>query len=374
MKKNRTVIILILTIALGLIIATKLFVWDRIVAFRQQQEALDMMHSIGAGINLGNDLDVHGVTKYIDNPTIEEYETFWKNPAVTESFFKACYDVGFKSVRIPVSWGDHLDEKGVVDPEFMARVKEVTDMALETGLIVILDTHHETSIIPTHEHEDECVEYVSNLWKQIADEFAEYDRRLLFEGLNEPRLRDSEYEWTEGTEELRDVVNKMNMAFVETVRSTGGMNEDRFLLIGGYATSWKYWALADIEVPEDDHYVMVAVHGYLPHKFTEADNGKEVWKESEESYTQDIVDLGKHIDELFLEKRIPVVITEFGCEEKQDEEQRVAWAKFYVNEFASRGVPCMWWDNGDEYEIIDRASGRVTKPNLVSTLIGFYLE
>lgn len=39
-------------------------------------------------------------------------ETSWGNPKTTKAMIKAVKNAGFNTVRIPVSWGNHLDSKG----------------------------------------------------------------------------------------------------------------------------------------------------------------------------------------------------------------------------------------------------------------------
>ena len=44
----------------------------------------------------------------------------------TQEMILAIVKKGFKSIRIPVTWHNHLiDEKYTIDPEWMKRVKEV---------------------------------------------------------------------------------------------------------------------------------------------------------------------------------------------------------------------------------------------------------
>ena len=74
------------------------------------------------------------------------------------------------------------------------------------------------------------VDRISKVWAQIADRFKDYDERLIFEGLNEPR--------TEGSAKVvvlgEEVINKLLEAFVKTVNSRN--NQYR---IDGYAIcSW----------------------------------------------------------------------------------------------------------------------------------------
>lgn len=369
-KNNRSVILIIIAVVIGLGISVWIFKGEAIKHWFIRNENMKFVKSLGAGINIGNDLDVY-IDDLSKDLTVDEYERYWGNEPVTNEVFAAIKKAGFKTVRIPVTFSYHMDQDGNIDEAFMSRVKEVVDMALSNGLFVIIDAHHENFIVPTYEQEEEVTRKLVSIWKQVARTFDEYDNRLIFEGMNEPRLQDTDEEWTDGTKELRTVVNNLNKAFVDTVRASGGKNTDRLLIITDYGGNYRTHALENLDIIDDEH-LAVAVHAYLPYKFTEASKGKEKWKEDQESYTEDIIELQRAINDLFISKNIPVIITEFGCEEKQSEDQRVAWANYYVKTFSSIGVPCIWWDNGDEYKLIDRETAAVTNEQLVQTLVSYY--
>ena len=151
-------------------------------------EAVRFVQRMGTGWNLGNSLDVYRVNR--EDLPLEEYEAYWKNPPVTQEMIAAVGKAGFGTVRIPVSWGGHMDEQGNVDPAFMARVQEVVDYALDNGMYAILNSHHE-EWLSTQNNQEVTQDKLENLWRQIAQQFKGYDEHLLFEGINEPRARDS---------------------------------------------------------------------------------------------------------------------------------------------------------------------------------------
>ncbi len=346
------------------VVAVLLFaLWAAITVIANRN--IRFAEQLGSGINLGNALDASGLREYEPDASELSYETSWGNPEITAEQFAAIRQAGFQSVRIPVTWQDHMDEEGIVSEEWMSRVAEVVDMALAEDLYVILDTHHEEWLdLETEREEEICARYCS-LWTQIAERFAEYDKQLLFEGMNEPRLRDSEHEWDEGTPEMRAMVNRLNEAFVQTVRQTGGENAGRYLLIGAYATNTKEEALADLAVPEGN--VIIAVHMYLPYSFCQDKEGTAQWEEAGED-AADVRAVFENLNRLFLEKKIPVVITEFGCEDKGNTAERAEWIAFYRELAKEAGIPCFWWDNGSSYQILDRENCTWTYPELVEAL------
>ena len=94
--------------------------------------------NLGTGWNLGNSLEATASGK---TPYTSSRETNWGNPAVNQQIFNGIAAAGFKSVRIPVSWMQYADRNNVIQPFWLARVKQVVDMARNAGLYVIINEH-----------------------------------------------------------------------------------------------------------------------------------------------------------------------------------------------------------------------------------------
>lgn len=77
----------------------------------------------------------------------------------------------------------------------MDRVQEIVNYGIDNGMFVILNTHHEEWYMPKAEYVDQNLEQLKALWQQICDRFQGYDEHLIFEGVNEPRLRGEGAEW-----------------------------------------------------------------------------------------------------------------------------------------------------------------------------------
>ena len=97
---------------------------------------------------------------------------------------------------------------------------------------------------------------------------------LLFEAQNEELGWDSiwnRYSGTNGAEKKAsfDLVNKVNQAFVDTVRATGGNNEKRHLLISGYNTDVDLTCDKLFTMPDDPAgRLAVSMHYYNPSTLT----------------------------------------------------------------------------------------------------------
>ena len=305
---------------------------------------------MGLGWNLGNSLESTGLltNSYYQGKTyaITEFEKYWGNPAVTKNLVKTVKAKGFDTIRIPVSWYEHISyDSGsyTIDAEWMARVKEVIDYAYDQGMYVIINVHHEEWINRSDfaNAYDAMSKELKAVWKQIATEFASYDQHLIFEGMNEPRALGTGIEWT-GNENCYKVVNKLNADFVNTVRSVSSPYQNtRLLMIPAYAASCYANIFSYLEVPEDD-YVAVSIHAYSPYDFAMGNGDHSNFSDQ---YKTALDGIFTDIRTYFISKGIPVVIGEFSASNYNNESARVAWAQYYLTQTKKMGIPCVLWDN-----------------------------
>ena len=328
----------------------------------------ELVKEIKIGWNLGNTLDSTGESGV-------ESETSWGNVVTTKEMITTVKDAGFNIVRIPTTWGIHMDENNVVDEAWMNRVQEVVDYAYSQDMFVILNIHHEEWHDPYYDNADAAEEKLKALWTQIGTHFAGYSERLIFEGMNEPRKRNTAFEWNGGDDEGREVVNRLNAAFVETIRGLGGNNAKRHLMIPGYAASSSDSALRAIKVPEGDDKIIISVHAYTPYAFALSDDFAARNFSPDDSSANDIVYLMDTLKTNFIDKGTPVIIGEFGARAKANEDIRGEWATFYVSKAKEIGVPCVWWDNGafsgngENFGILNRSSCTWEYPVIVEGLM-----
>ena len=320
--------------------------------------AAEIVSEMKVGWNLGNTLDSIGSGGL-------EAEMSWGNPKTTKEMIDRVRAAGFNVMRVPVSWGMHLDNDYNIDKEWLERVREVVDYGIENDMYVILNTHHEEWYMPRQSDVDEDLKELARVWEQIAARFADYGDHLLFEGVNEPRLRGDGAEWF-GTPEAREIVNRYAETFVRTVRASGGNNAERSLLVSPYAASSARENLEALKIPENAGNVIVSVHAYLPYDFALNVHGTA-------SYTNDgsVNTLMSDIKRLFLDKDVPVIITEFGSVNKENEQDRLQCLRDFLTAAKGAGVPCVWWDNGvrngdgECFGLLDRNGGGWFFPGLV---------
>ena len=317
--------------------------------------AFEITENMKIGWNLGNTMDAKASEPSADNPKVYvdsahagvETETAWGCPKANQTLFDALKAKGFNTVRVPTTWFQHLDDDNNIDPEWMARVKEVVDYGIKNDMYIILNVHHENWINRSDfaDAYDEMQPKLMKIWSQIAEEFKDYDQHLIFECMNEPRAVGTDHEWwaAEAVPEC-DVINKLEHDFVDLIRSTDGpYAKTRLLMLPGYCASAETQFLEAIDVPNDP-YVAVSIHAYSPYDFTmnTAIKDHSVFTSA---YSANLANILQGMRDTFLDNNIPVVIGEMGTSNFDNTDARVAWTTQYFTTAKKYGIPCCLWDN-----------------------------
>ncbi|MEQ8555226.1 MAG: cellulase family glycosylhydrolase [Cyclobacteriaceae bacterium] len=309
---------------------------------------LEIAAEMAPGVNLYNTLDA--VCWWCDQHNGLESETVWGQPYTTPQMIEAIADRGFRSLRLPVTWFNHMGPAPdyIIDKEWMDRVEEVANYAFDNDLYVILNIHHDdlqadqqgSWLITTYEKQEEVSDQMAKVWTQIANRFIDYGDYLLFETMNEPREVGSPSEWNGGTQEHRDVVNALNLAAVNAIRATGGNNASRFIMTP-QATASPQAAMSDLIIPNDDPNVIVSVHYYSPYRFCLEEPGTDTWGTENEKNTvrNDI----KAISDHFVKKGRAVVLGEWGAIDKENLAARREYYKVLATACKAEGITPLAW-------------------------------
>ncbi len=259
-----------------------------VYAMRENLDAQTVAEEMGIGINLGNtfeayysdDANLNGFSQVVGDGKMSDYEKCWGAVETTREIIDGMAESGFKTVRIPVFWGNGMADGTdfAVNPELLERVEEVVKWALEDGLYAVVNMHHYDERLIMFLDEDEAVHAAERVWTQVAEHFKDYGDHLVFEGYNEylggcregENLSDDErYEYT----------NRMNQTFVDAVRATGGNNSERVLIASGYNTNIDKTTAFRFKMPQDSvpDRLMVSVHYIDNAMYWSKQIGGETW-------------------------------------------------------------------------------------------------
>lgn len=345
--------------------------------------ANDISKAINSGWNIGNTLEVPGG------------ETLWGNPKVNEAYVEGIKAAGFDAVRIPCAWDSYIIDKTnhTIDPVWLDRVNEVVSYVLARDMYAIVNIHWDGGWLENNigtSATDALLTKQKALWTQIATRLGHYNEKLMFAGLNEPNAGN---EWGNSSDNVSAMKALLDyeQAFVDAVRTVGGNNATRTLIVQAPHTSINMAYDYMDELPKDpsgDGYMMVEVHYYDPSDYTimeedgawspyvkffwgadfhQGTNRDCSWGEEDSMLSQ-----FQKMQEKFVSKGIPVVLGEYGAypedhfskvnenftsEEKSIiQSSREYWYKCLSKYTKETGLLPFVWDTG---ELINRNSGEI---------------
>jgi aryl-phospho-beta-D-glucosidase BglC (GH1 family) len=313
---------------------------------------------IKLGWNAGNSLEAIGS------------ETAWGNPKITKALIDLVKQSGFNAVRIPCSWNQYManSSTALLKANWLDRVKEVVQYCVDNDMIVILNIHWDGGWLEnncTLDKQEENNAKQKAFWEQIATHLRDFDEHLLFASANEPNVSDA----TQMT-----VLNSYHQTFINAVRSTGGKNSYRVLVIQGPSTDIDKTSKLMLSLPTDAvlNRMMVEIHYYTPYNFCglteDASWGKMFyyWGKDYHSASDpnrnatwgeetDLDNYMKLMKTQFVDQGIPVVMGEYAVTRRSaltgdaltlHLASRAYYLKYLTKQAKANGILPFYWDNG----------------------------
>lgn len=352
-----------------------LFFFISIHVWAQLPTAQSIAGQMKSGWNLGNTLEaICG-------------ETAWGSAATTQRLIDSVRAAGFNTVRIPCAWDCHT-ANGVIDPTWIARVKQIVDYCINDSIYVILNIHWDGGWLEnnvTTSAQTAVNAKQKNYWTQIASYFSGYNEHLLFASANEPNVSDATG---------MSVLLSYHQTFINAVRATGGNNSSRTLIIQGPSADIMQTNTLMNTMPGDPiaGRLIVEVHYYSPYQYCLMDqdaswgkmfyywgNGyhsttdvtrKATW--GEEAYLDSSLALMKS---KFVDKGIPVIIGEYAVGKRNlsppsDEAlhlaSRLYYYRYFVGSAKNKGIIPFCWDTN--MGIFDRGAAKVLDQDVVNAI------
>ncbi|MBC8137179.1 MAG: glycoside hydrolase family 5 protein [Fibrella sp.] len=317
-------------------------------------------------------------------------EGSWGPPA-SQALINSVANAGFNTVRIPCAWDSHANQSTYqIDPAYMARVKQVVDWCFARNLHVVINCHWDGGWLDanlTGTVKPTINAKMNSYWSQIATTFAGYNNRLLFAAANEPPA--------DNAAKLSELMTYYQ-TFINVVRSKGGNNSSRWLVVQGPNTDITLTDSLMNTLPNDPTpgRLMVEVHYYTPYQFTlmptdqswgnmfyfwgqgyhSATNPSRNATWGEEAYTD--AEFRKMYNK-FTSKGIPVILGEFGAFPRSNltgadvnlnNASTTYWNKYVVDSARSHGIYPIYWETpGGAF---DWTTGAIRNQNVVNSLTG----
>lgn len=323
-------------------------------------------------------------------------ETAWGNPKVTKQLIDLVKANGFNAIRIPCSWNQYLAnaDKAEIQTTWLNRVKEVVQYCVDNDMYVIVNIHWdggwlENNVTVAKQEANNAKQKA--FWEQIATALRGFDEHLLFASANEPNVEDAAQ---------MAVLTSYHQTFIDAVRSTGGKNAYRNLIVQGPSTDIEKTNKLMTTMPTDKvaNRIMAEVHYYTPYQFAlmdkDADWGKMFyyWGKDYHSKTDternatwgEETDLDKFFLSMktqFVDKGIPVILGEFGAIKRTDLTgdnltlhlaSRAYFLKYVVKQSKANGLIPFYWDAGNlgtnTMSLFDRSNNTVYDAQALTAL------
>lgn len=306
------------------------------------RSSTEIVRSIVAGWNLGNTLESHDSNHSWPSTITPTYaETKWWNPPTTQEMFDRVAQTGFSAVRIPVTWDMFTakDDSGryIIDSAYLKRVQEVVSYALKNDLFVIVNMHHDDKrwidLTKSDKEWAEIVDKYRQLWTIIADSFKDCGEKLILEAGNEMVAGN---DWWGKEQSYFDRQNELYKIFYQTVRASGGKNALRYLAFPTYGAQWYPYQYQKLWIPENDSRLICDIHWY-----------------SAKTDAREYLDAFQKMSDYFKSKGVAVIMGECGLQ-KSNVFLASDWAPAFVGSARKFGVPCFLWDDGGNFQILDR--------------------
>lgn len=343
--------------------------------------AAQLAAKIGLGWNIGNTMESPGG------------ESGWGNPSITEDYVRFVKQQGFNAIRIPCAWDwHHVDDPKTarINADWLNRVKEVIGYCVNNDMYVLLNIHWDGGWLDNNINkvkQDSVNAKQKAYWEQIATAMRDFDEHLLFASANEPPAEDAE---------RMEILSTYHQTFVNAVRSTGGKNSYRVLVVQGPSTDIGKTNDLMNALPSDEvkDRMMVEVHYYTPSQFCLLFDGDASWGkmfyywgaghhsiiEPDRNPTWgEEEDVNKYFGLMkakFIDKGIPVIMGEYGAYRRNNgkyvpkdiETHNDAvdyWITYVTKQAIANGIKPFWWDTGGA---LDRAKYSVKDQRTIDAL------
>jgi endoglucanase len=319
--------------------------------------AVQLASRMNLGWNLGNTLEAIGG------------ETAWGNPLTTKALIDKVKQSGFNAVRIPCSWNQYADQTTAkIQDQWLERVKQVVQYCIDDSLYVILNIHWDGGWLDNNINTRSQASVNAKqkaFWEQIATKMRDFDEHLMFASANEPPVDDATQ---------MSILLSYHQTFVNAVRSTGGKNTYRVLVVQGPSTNTDKTNTLMNTLPSDPtpNRMMVEVHYYEPWQFagltSDASWGSMFyyWGQGYHSTTDPsrnatwgeeafVVTEFQKMKAKFINTGIPVVLGEYGAIRRttltgdaltRHLASRAYYIKYITQQAKAYGLLPFYWDEG----------------------------
>ena len=274
------------------------------------------------------------------------YDPLWQDSSkarMKAKHFKAIKDAGFGNVRLvimPFKFS-MKDSAFTIKPSFFTTLDWAVNEALKNKLMPIIDFHEHNAM---QKNPLGTMPMLVAMWQQIAEHYKYFPSDVLFEIANEPNMKP-------------EIWNQIHSEAYKVIRAS---NPNRTLLIGTINGN-QIKHLPDLELPENDRNIIIAVHYYSPIQFTHQGapwsvKNKDLsgihWTESDSAKQAVNADFD-FAQQWSITHNRPITLGEFGAYEKADMASRVTWTNYVARQAEARKWSWSYWQFDRDFVLYD---------------------
>jgi hypothetical protein len=188
-------------------------------------------------------------------------------------------------------------------------------------------------------------------------------------------LRNSKGEWTISNYKILENMNYLYQVFVDTIRSTGGNNKWRNLILTTYAAGVNNDILNNFKLPIDStfNHLLVECHIYHPVNFTlnEINLGSTdfVYEWGSKKDKSSLNDIFNMINKFMKKTKLPVIIGEFGVADRNSILEMKEYYEYYRKQTKKLKIGILVFDDSHDFVIINRKTKKFINDDIVDILI-----
>ena len=332
------------------------------LSFYHKYSVFEIINDMGIGYNLGN---TYNYSEDLGNVSTENYEIkTWGTILPTKKVINKIKKNGFKTIRFQVKYMDYNNEKSIINPEWIIKIKEIVKWIINSNMYCILSVHHDNKYwqLKGQNSKDKYI----NLWTKIANEFKDFNQHLVFESFYE-------FGFVCFSDYFDNCYNGdifLSQIFIDIIRKSNGNNKERLLIIPGLSSELEInnfiYTFYQTNIPKDPAYKLaISINYFFPGEddfnFWNEDYGIEPislhdnigieyyflpnfnWGRDKDY--KNIMYFFDNIKRILIDKGYPIIIGEIGIYNKYIEKSSVRQFLYSIFSISSehKGImPCLW--------------------------------
>jgi endoglucanase len=217
------------------------------LSFQSKKTAIELVNEMGIGYNLGNTYNCCIISEE-DNIKSQQINN-WGTILPTKKQINQIKKYGFKTIRFQVVYNNLISESEEFKSNWIKELKKIIDWIYNLNMYCILSIYHNDDF--WNSEEIKAIDKYINFWKDIANEFKNYDDYLIFESNHKLYF-------------INITLLNVSQSFIDVIRNSGGLNTKRLLIIPKMSIELEYYRISDDFPNDPSNKTAISIRYYFP--------------------------------------------------------------------------------------------------------------